>query len=482
MPVSSEFVVLCRAQIVLLTQALGASISIVYLTNELVEDAQTHLVPIATYPESFKEQAIQNSNWLLPTAMMPNEPVTSFLGELPGLQPPTSNDVDSAAIESIEELRQESKNNDGSSLMPSGALVDQRQIVLPLLHDNVVFGLLVTRRDDRAWSGWEQQQIEEVARTLAIACVLDQRHQWLEHEWQQSRVLQAQQHDLMDNLLHQFRNSLTALQTFGKLILKRFLPGDRSHELAANLARETERLRTLANQMEMALEISEGNRFSLSLPGDSTTSAFANEASFGEATLETQTTPLLPSAGLLPGTAIALERVLVETVLAPLLSSFEALAQANGLTVHAVIPDDLPPVWANASAVSEVLTNFLENAIKYTPASGQIWVAAETNEANTWVQILVTDTGPGIPAQDLPHMFERHYRGVQADGAIPGTGLGLAIAKSLMDQMHGKIQVFSPALMDRLPQSATNQPLQSSSPGTTFLVELPAALETNPDH
>ncbi len=59
--------------------------------------------------------------------------------------------------------------------------------------------------------------------------------------------------------------------------------------------------------------------------------------------------------------------------------------------------------------------------------------------------IAVSDSGPGIPPQDLAHLFERGYRGVQAETEIPGTGLGLAIAKELVEQMLGEIQVISPA-------------------------------------
>ncbi|MBE9064795.1 sensor histidine kinase KdpD, partial [cf. Phormidesmis sp. LEGE 11477] len=84
--------------------------------------------------------------------------------------------------------------------------------------------------------------------------------------------------------------------------------------------------------------------------------------------------------------------------------------------------------------------------------------------------IVVGDTGLGIPAADLVRLFERNYRGVQAKGDIPGTGLGLAIAQSLMSEMHGFIEVVSPAAgTPWLPESAFNS---ESGPGTVFIVWL----------
>jgi hypothetical protein len=316
--------------------------------------------------------------------------------------------------------------------------------------------------------------VEEVARTLAIACVLDQRNGWLEQERQQARLVEMQQQDLMDNLLHQFRNSLTTLQTFGKLILRRLLPGDANREIAENMSWEAERLRDLAQQLEQAVGIWEDtNLASLKdageLPGILPQDTLKDEGAGAKPM------PMLP-AGLGLESSLTLQRCLVEMILEPLLASAAAIAQDKGLTIYHSIPEDLPPVWANPQALREVLNNLVENAIKYTPAGGQVVVQAIAPDPSSWLEISVSDTGPGIPPEDLPHLFERHYRGVQAQGAIPGSGLGLAIARTLMEQMHGKIQGFSPALAEKL-----NIPGYSSRPtqglGTTFLVKLPVAME-----
>ena len=307
-----------------------------------------------------------------------------------------------------------------------------------------MLGLLVVEREDRAWHPGEQTQIEQIANTLAIACVLDQRHQWLEADRQQERQIQSAETDQLDNLLHQLRNSLTALQTFGKLILKRLQPGDRNREVAASLVRETIRLRDLAQQLEATT--TKSGRATPALPP-------VNQEAQENLAVQSSPLPLLMS-GSLTEKPLTLTPCSPRSVLDPLLASAETIAQERHLSLHTLIPEQLPLVWSDAPALREVLNNLIENALKYTPSGGHILVqisfsgsgAAKMEErSNSWLELTISDTGPGIPVQDLPHIFERRFRGVQAATGIPGTGLGLAIAKSLVEQMQGEIEVQSPA-------------------------------------
>jgi hypothetical protein len=163
----------------------------------------------------------------------------------------------------------------------------------------------------------------------------------------------------------------------------------------------------------------------------------------------------------------------VSAILEPLLASAQTIAQERNQTIHTDILPDLPPAAANPQALREILNNLIENALKYTPAGGHILIAAKTTDSQQ-LQIQVSDTGPGIPIQDLNHLFERYYRGVQAETDIPGTGLGLAIARSLTTQMHGHIRVSSPAVASLL-QNAQVTAEFSQQPGATFTVELALA-------
>jgi two-component system phosphate regulon sensor histidine kinase PhoR len=111
-------------------------------------------------------------------------------------------------------------------------------------------------------------------------------------------------------------------------------------------------------------------------------------------------------------------------------------AERSGLVLETNIPSGLPQVLADESRVEQVLVNIIHNAIKFTPAGGRIKVSAEVKENNLVVS--VADTGIGIPADDLPRIFERFYK-ADKSRASGGTGLGLAIAKHIVEAHGGRI-------------------------------------------
>ena len=115
-------------------------------------------------------------------------------------------------------------------------------------------------------------------------------------------------------------------------------------------------------------------------------------------------------------------------------------AERARLTLTVECPDNLQAVSADATRVQQVIVNLLHNAIKYTPAGGQVVVrAAQQDRA---IRFTVTDTGIGIASEDLPRIFERFYK-VDRSRATSGTGLGLAIARHLVDAHGGRIWVES---------------------------------------
>ena len=131
-------------------------------------------------------------------------------------------------------------------------------------------------------------------------------------------------------------------------------------------------------------------------------------------------------------------------------------AEAAGLTLACEVTDHLPPVVARPDQLTRAITNLVANAIKYTPTGG---VRVQTRRDTQRVCLEVTDTGRGIPADELPHVFERFYRGrAVAQSAIPGTGLGLSIVKEIIESHGGMVEVRS-----------------QMGQGSTFRVWLPVA-------
>jgi signal transduction histidine kinase len=123
-------------------------------------------------------------------------------------------------------------------------------------------------------------------------------------------------------------------------------------------------------------------------------------------------------------------------------TAMQAQAVAKGLSVSIDLPDRLPPVSIDYHRISQVLRNLLENAVAHTAQGGVITVAAK--QQDNWVEVSVTDTGEGIPADDLPNIFERFYRVDKSrTRATGGSGLGLTIAKRLVEAHGGKIKVQS---------------------------------------
>jgi two-component system, OmpR family, sensor kinase len=127
------------------------------------------------------------------------------------------------------------------------------------------------------------------------------------------------------------------------------------------------------------------------------------------------------------------------------------LATARGVTIHG----DLPPVEGHGDAerLAQVITNLLTNAIQYNRANGEVRIGLKSQGG--MVLLAVSDTGPGIPGEDLPHIFKRFYR-ADPSRSSGQTGLGLAISKAIVEAHGGTIEVSS-----------------RPGAGTTFTIRLP---------
>jgi signal transduction histidine kinase len=436
---SSEFIALCQAQVYVLVQGLGAAWCAVYLTEKWVEGVNPNLLPVVVYPEAsivrYSEEQSDSlkSEW--------QQPDPSFPLSLPQSQRSLGSSSNKIADLSPEAEFVETGN-------PVNDRWGKRQLMLPLLYEGEVLGVLVARRNDREWETGELTQIEHIVQTLAIARFLDRQQVWSKEQLLQQQHRIAAQRDRFDDLLHQLRNPLTALRTFGKLLLKRLLPGDRNYAAAENLLRESDRLQAMLKQFDVYLD--EMSQEAVTVDPPKTQKLLAAESS---------ASPL----SLLPEARLNIEDLVVSDILSPLLQSAAAIASDRGLEFQTEIPDDLLPIQADANALQEVFNNVLDNALKYTPSGGRVSVKAGLEHENGLLQgVVIGDTGYGIPASDRERIFERHYRGIQAESAIEGTGLGLAIVRGLIEEMHGSIEVSD---------NVQTQDLKAL-PGTAFTIWL----------
>lgn len=118
------------------------------------------------------------------------------------------------------------------------------------------------------------------------------------------------------------------------------------------------------------------------------------------------------------------------------------LSEKN-LSVACQLADKLPLVYANPVQMRQMLDKLIDNAVKYTPNGGKVNVTTAVEQNQVILQI--QDTGKGVPAIDLPYIFDKFYRGSNVAHEVSGTGLGLAIVKSIVENHQGRIWVDSTA-------------------------------------
>lgn len=147
---------------------------------------------------------------------------------------------------------------------------------------------------------------------------------------------------------------------------------------------------------------------------------------------------------------------------------FAALAAAQGTRLQTDIHSGLPLILADEQRLGQALANLVDNAVRYSPPGSQVVIGAE--QAGPQVILTVTDDGPGLAPTDLPHVFDRFWRGERSrNRATGGSGLGLAIVRQLVEAHGGYVWVESTA---------------AAAPGrpghTRFAIRLPASSEAQP--
>ncbi len=222
------------------------------------------------------------------------------------------------------------------------------------------------------------------------------------------------QHMFIANASHELRGPLTSIKLRTEALLEdKDMPPDRRERFLAEVDREVDRLQRMAERL-----------------------------------LDLSRLHMRPDARPRQVTSVA-------QVLGDNLDIIAPRASRRHITLKADISPHLPPVYADPDDLSELFLNLLDNAVKYTPPGGTVGVRARAENGHVVVE--VSDTGEGIPPEDLAHIFEPFYRADKARSRrVGGSGLGLAIARAIVEAHGGTIEV----------RSKVGQ-------GTTFRVTLP---------
>jgi signal transduction histidine kinase len=279
---------------------------------------------------------------------------------------------------------------------------------LPLRDGSGLLGALQVETHDAAWSPPLRQRLQGVALCLTEALRLDLDQQRLQ------RRVEAQEEQLR-LLVHQLRNPLTALRTFGHLLLRRVKDDSDSRGLVEGLLAEERQLNKYVDAIS-ALAEPDG---------------------------------LLPAAAspdplLLPPLLSGPRGEDLSDVVAPLLQRAAATAALQGRPWHG--PDALPPWRGDGGAVAEILANLLENAFRYSAPESPVGLHCGLTAAGAG--LTVWDGGLPIPEEERERIFERGERGRHGEDK-PGTGLGLALARDLARHLGGNLELLiPPALVD----------------------------------
>lgn len=243
--------------------------------------------------------------------------------------------------------------------------------------------------------------------SMSVTAVYDVAGELLEYVVQLSNIslrrqLERAQQQFITNTSHELRTPLTNIRLYLQLLEKR--PENQPKYLQV-LNREVGRLQTLLGDIMEITSLTAG------------------------------------------GGASSWQAVSPEAVLESAVNPFRNKAETKGLKFRFTpMEEDLPPISGDPARLRQALSEIVENAVNFTPTGGNVIVTMgkQDLEDRHWVTMSVKDSGPGIPADEQPYVFERFFRGAMSEGGnIPGTGLGLSIAQAIIKAHGGRISVES---------------------------------------
>jgi signal transduction histidine kinase len=284
-------------------------------------------------------------------------------------------------------------------------------LAAPLMMENVPIGVILIRRTEvRPFSAMQIALLRTFANQAMIAIKnvrlfqeIQDKTCELEVANERLKELDRLKSDFVSNVSHELRTPLTAIKGAVDLLLRE-VTGPLNEKQNHYLTRVRSNTQHLAGLINDLLDLSKIESGKLEL-----------------------TSTLVSLGGLVDD--------VVETL--------RPLAAEKAVALEASIPEMPIMVRADRHKITQVLTNLIGNAIKFTPALGKVTVSSSRDDGD-WMRVAVCDTGPGISAHERGRIFDKFYQVAENGGRKPkGTGLGLAISKTLVELHGGKIWVES---------------------------------------
>jgi signal transduction histidine kinase len=496
---SQLFLNLAESQMELLSFSLRKISSMsLYLPQENLETGQLEFLPAMVYPPPHSERVFIAND--ASSGEAPSLPRT--LTKLPGFQHaasliPTYPIVisDSPGVGTVEEVMCDRTSKTSA-------------LSVPLFRGSQTVGVLLvwSKSDAKAqWSNDDKEQISRAAQSLSLALSMDTERNLLQ---KQSENLQTQ----LSDALHQVKNPIQALRTYGKLLQRKLADSDVQDfqggspqllELAQHLMVQSDRVVDLMSPIDtivsslpaakkpLALNpfkppvvpihtaLTPWNRprnteelveFTRKSNESDRTPANGTTATVSDGTLEFSSSngtfeftrdndyvivqePHSSYYSQVTPPVEPLEMGFVMDILDPIFAASKALASERGINLEIESSDDLCGVWVRPKALQEAVSNVLDNALKYVVLGEtrhpKVTVRVQACTSEPGIRVRIEDNGPGIPTQEREAIFHRGYRGTRTE-TIDGTGIGLDISRSMILAMGGKL-----VLVDSINQGST---------------------------
>lgn len=462
-----------------------------YLPQENKKTGQLEFLPAVLYPPPSSDRVFIASE--ADSGVAPSLP--KILTKLPGFAHATSlipgypmvsssNNAETAGVGEAEEVMCDpiTKNTALSVPLFSGSQTVGVLLVWPSVH---------AKRDGASvWTDADRKQVSLAAQSLSMALSMDTERSALKEQTDYFR-------ESLSNSLHQVKNPLQALRTYGKLLQQQIANEGQTPQLlnlAQQLSVQSDRVVDLLLPMDnladgrlpfmlnpseppqhLALTKWHGDNETTTtsttssggIPWANQTEEFAREYNiqYDNDKLDSSTT--LEMSSLPPPSrrrrslqqqeeerSLEMEMSFLPDILEPILSGFQAIASETNID-FSVTQEELPGVTVSPTCLQEAVSNVIDNAFKYAvlpkPDSGftrnpsprvTVRMIANQQPLEPGATILVQDNGPGIPSNEVDQVFERGFRS-ESTSVVEGSGIGLDISRSLISKMGGTIQIVS---------------------------------------